>query len=53
MAEKHPYRKPMTPWSGLENLGRSIHLPNLDLDLYFFEAGDPENRAIIMVHGLG
>jgi pimeloyl-ACP methyl ester carboxylesterase len=53
MAEKNPYQKPMTPWPGLETLGRTVHLPTLDLDLYFFEAGNPDNRAVIMVHGLG
>jgi pimeloyl-ACP methyl ester carboxylesterase len=53
MAKKNPYQKSMAPWPGLETLGRSVHLPGLDLDLFFFETGNPENLAIIMVHGLG
>ncbi len=53
MAEKNPYQKPMTPWPGLETLGRTVHLPELGLNIYFFESGNPENRVIVMVHGLG
>jgi pimeloyl-ACP methyl ester carboxylesterase len=43
----------MIPWPGLKSFGKIVNLPNLDLDLFVFESGDPKNPALIMIHGLG
>lgn len=53
MATQNPYTQPMQPWPGLEAYGKKIHLPSLSLDLFCFEAGDPQKPALVMIHGLG
>jgi pimeloyl-ACP methyl ester carboxylesterase len=53
MAETNTYRTPMTPWPALEGLGKTIHLDEPEIEMFYFEAGEPAAPAIIMVHGLG
>jgi pimeloyl-ACP methyl ester carboxylesterase len=53
MANKSPYQAPMPAWPSLTELGKTTALPNQDLSLFFFEAGDPADPAIVMIHGLG
>lgn len=53
MQEENRYTQPMQAWSDLKPFSKTVHLPNLDLDLFCFEAGDSLNPAMVMVHGLG
>ena len=53
MAKSSPYQKPMTPWLGLESLGKQASLPKLGFSVFYFEAGNPDHPAIMMIHGLG
>lgn len=53
MAESNTYRTPMTPWPALEGTGKTVHLDEQDVDIFYFEAGSPTAPAIVMVHGLG
>jgi pimeloyl-ACP methyl ester carboxylesterase len=50
---KNPYQQPMKPWPGLEPYAKTIRIPSLDLELFFYEAGDRDNPVLIMIHGLG
>jgi pimeloyl-ACP methyl ester carboxylesterase len=43
----------MTPWPGLNSYGKTVHLDRPDVDLFYFDAGEPTAPAIVMVHGLG
>jgi pimeloyl-ACP methyl ester carboxylesterase len=43
----------MTPWPSLEAFGKKTTLPQLNLSVFYFEAGDPAHPAILMIHGLG
>ncbi len=47
------FRQPMQPYPGLEQYSRSIHLPGLDLDLFYYEAGTSANPPLLLAHGLG
>ena len=53
MAKSSPYQKPMAPWLGLESLGKQAALPKLGFSVFYFEAGNPDQPAIMMIHGLG
>jgi pimeloyl-ACP methyl ester carboxylesterase len=53
MTPKNPFQTPMKPWPALESCARSVHLTETGLDLFYFEAGNPENTTILMIHGLG
>lgn len=53
MAESNTYREPMTPWPGLEGFGKTAHLADPDINIFYFDAGEPSAPAIVMVHGLG
>jgi len=53
MADNNQYQQRMEPWPGLEALGKTTQLPDLGIDLYYFESGDPEDTALILLHGLG
>ncbi len=53
MTPTNPYQTPMESWPGLESYARSIYLPKTDLELFYFKAGDPDQSAMIMIHGLG
>lgn len=53
MANKSPYQIPMPPWPSLTELGKTAAIPNLDLSLFYYEAGDPAHSALILIHGLG
>jgi pimeloyl-ACP methyl ester carboxylesterase len=53
MAETNTYRTPMTPWPALEGTGKTVRLNEPDVEIFYFEAGEPTAPAIVMVHGLG
>jgi pimeloyl-ACP methyl ester carboxylesterase len=47
------FQTPMPPWPPLIDYGKQLKLSELDLGLFFFEAGNNNHRNLIMVHGLG
>lgn len=53
MRKNNPFTQPMEPWPGLNPYSRKVHLPALHLDLFIFEAGEPKNPTLLMIHGLG
>lgn len=53
MEKENKYRLPMEPWPDLKSFGKTVHLPDLDLDLFCFEAGDAQKPSMVMMHGLG
>lgn len=53
MAKTSPYQQPMAPWDSLANLGKKTLLPKLNFSLFYFEAGDPGQPPLVMIHGLG
>jgi pimeloyl-ACP methyl ester carboxylesterase len=53
MRTNEAYRKKMKPWPGLADFGRTIKLAESDLKLFYFDSGDQEKPALIMLHGLG
>ncbi len=50
---KDQFEKTMSPWPDLEPYGKINHCLKLNLDLFYFTAGDENNDKIILVHGLG
>ena len=53
MRKNELYTQPMEPWLKLKPFSKQAHLHKLNLDLFYFEAGNPKDPAIIMIHGLG
>lgn len=53
MTTSQIYQTPMQPWPPLAPLGKTTRLPDLALDLFYFEAGSPKAPSLIMIHGLG
>ena len=53
MQKNNAYTQPMEAWPGLKPFGKSIHLENLGLDLFFYEAGDTKHPSLLIIHGLG
>lgn len=53
MAKSSPYQQEMAPWPTLAGFGKKTALPQLDLSVFYFEAGNPDHPALIMIHGLG
>jgi len=53
MAKTSPYQQPMAPWDSLASLGKKTLLPKLNFSLFYFEAGDPGQPPLVMIHGLG
>lgn len=47
------YREPMQPWPDLALYVKKIHLEQMNLALFIYQAGDINNPTIIMIHGLG
>jgi pimeloyl-ACP methyl ester carboxylesterase len=47
------FQGPMQPWPGLASYTRSLRLPTSGLELFFYEAGQPEAQPLLLVHGLG
>jgi pimeloyl-ACP methyl ester carboxylesterase len=50
----------MKPWPALAPYGRRVHLPHLDLTLFLYDTGAPEDAAregppppLLLIHGLG
>lgn len=53
MPKKSPYQKPMQAWDKLAHLAAFTTLANMDLNLFYFESGDPLLPAVVCIHGLG
>lgn len=47
------YKGAMQPYPGLEQYARSVDLPRNSLRLFYFAAGDPDQPAALLLHGLG
>jgi pimeloyl-ACP methyl ester carboxylesterase len=47
------YQSPMQAWPGLEDHSKQIFLRNMNLSLFYFEAGESNQNPIILIHGLG
>ena len=46
------FSRPMEPWPGLKPYGRRVRLPD-GLNLFAYEAGDPQAEPLLLIHGLG
>ena len=46
------YSRPMSPWPELERYARSVHLPNVGLTLYTYDAGVGIATPMLLIHGL-
>ncbi len=53
MSEKNIYQGPMEPWDQLQPYSQKVHLPDLGLNLFYFEKGSKKEATILMIHGLG
>jgi pimeloyl-ACP methyl ester carboxylesterase len=53
MIQDNIYQNPMHPWPVLKPFGQRISLSSVDLELFYFEAGQENKQTIIMIHGLG
>ncbi len=51
--KKTSYKQVMQPWPTIANYAKQIYLQNLNLNLFYFEAGSHQKQYIIMLHGLG
>ena len=47
------FQEPMQPWPALKPFGKTITLSSLNVDLFFYEAGQENQNTILMIHGLG
>lgn len=47
------HKQAMQPWPTIARCGQQIKLDNLELDLFYFQAGSNHKQRIIMLHGLG
>lgn len=47
------YKEPMEAWPELASYSQTINLTSLDLQIFYFEAGDPKKTKLILIHGLG
>ena len=43
----------MKPWPALVKYANTINLPKQGINLFFYQAGDRQNPAMLMLHGLG
>ena len=50
---KSDFQTPMSPWPSLLDYGKQLKVSELELDLFYFEAGKKDQRNLIMIHGLG
>lgn len=53
LADNPNFTQPMQPWPPLSDFGNYIFLPNQNLNLFYFEAGDEHEKTLLMLHGLG
>ncbi len=53
MQKNNIYTQPIEAWPDLQPFGKKVQLEDLDLELYYYEAGDPKQPTILMIHGLG
>jgi pimeloyl-ACP methyl ester carboxylesterase len=47
------YQQPMQPWPTLTSYGNIATLSQPPLELFYFEAGQPNQPHLVMLHGLG
>lgn len=47
------FQEPMHPWQSLETYQQEVIIPVSDLNIFYFEAGNPDNQPVILIHGLG
>jgi len=47
------FLSPMQPWPGLEKYARTVTLPESNLSLFLYEAGEFSSSNVILLHGLG
>jgi pimeloyl-ACP methyl ester carboxylesterase len=53
MASNNKYLEPMLPWPPLSQFSKKFNLPENKISIFAYSAGDKENPALIMIHGLG
>jgi pimeloyl-ACP methyl ester carboxylesterase len=47
------YTQTMEAWPELQSFGERIRLTDLELNLFYYEAGEPNQPTLFMIHGLG
>jgi len=50
---KSLYQQTMQPWPPIAKYAKYIQLQNIELDLFYYEAGSHHEQVLIMLHGLG
>ena len=53
MNQEKLFQSPMQPWPSLAPFGKKISLCSLNIEIFFFEAGQENFETIILIHGLG
>lgn len=51
--EKNEFIQPMQPWTTLAKHAKHTNLPDLGIELFYYEAGVHQSQHLLMVHGLG
>jgi pimeloyl-ACP methyl ester carboxylesterase len=49
----NPYQGPMKPFPGFATYSRIVHLPNINLDIFLYDAEKEGAPVILFIHGLG
>jgi pimeloyl-ACP methyl ester carboxylesterase len=47
------FREPMASWPNLEAYSHRVRLPESQVNLHCYRAGDPQSPAVLLIHGLG
>lgn len=47
------YKAPMRPWPEMDPYGRTIRLPESQVDLFTYDSGPAEGGTMLLLHGLG
>lgn len=50
---ENKYQNPMNPWPSLEKYSKEYTLKNKGLTIFYFEAGQNNTDAVVLLHGLG
>lgn len=53
MKTNNPYLQEMHPWQELKNYGHRIKIRRENLNIFYFDSGEVEKPALVMLHGLG
>lgn len=53
MSDDKRYQRPMEAWQELQPYSQNSHLPRINLNLFYLEAGAENKTTIVMIHGLG